>query len=44
MTAYRRTVRATHLLTDAAWLGGSLGGWPVGAVTLTPGASLVHCS
>jgi len=34
MTAYSTTVRATHLLTNAAWFGGSL----MGAVALNPAA------
>ncbi|WP_392544042.1 hypothetical protein [Oryzobacter telluris] len=34
MTAYSTTVRATHLLTNAAWFGGSL----MGAVGLNPAA------
>ena len=34
MTAYSTTARATHLLTNAAWFGGSL----MGAVALNPAA------
>ena len=34
MTAYSTTVRATHLLTNAAWFGGSL----MGAAALNPAA------
>ena len=34
MTAYSTTVRATHLVTNAAWFGGSL----MGAVGLNPAA------
>ncbi len=34
MTAYSTIVRATHLLTNAAWFGGSL----AGAVALNPAA------
>ena len=34
MTAYSTAVRATHLLTNAAWFGGSL----MGAVALNPAA------
>lgn len=34
MTAYSTSVRATHLLTNAAWFGGSL----MGAMALNPAA------